>query len=270
MSIPDSLYRIYIDDSGNVDLIANNDPNVRYGSITAVVLKAEYLDKTFNSSFQLLVDKHFGKGTEEKPRTVHRRVLNSPPDHGPHSVLKDENKRRLWDADCLRMYEVADYVVISACVDKIEWYHHYPTWEGDFYEVLVQAVLERAFYYLRFRGKAEVNIETKNPSRDLRIKEHYRKALVDGFQHISAEKLQKVLTSRELNILKKGDAKPGVQLADLLAGPALQHIRFENTGRHPILSDFTQKIAAILEKKFYCETKDGNTTVYGKLWRPAK
>jgi hypothetical protein len=68
--MPDTLYRIYIDDSGNVDPVANNDHNVRYGSITAVLLKAEYLDTKFNSSFQTLIDKHFGKGTEESPRTV--------------------------------------------------------------------------------------------------------------------------------------------------------------------------------------------------------
>lgn len=262
------LYRIYIDDSGNVDAVANNEHNVRYGSITAVILKASYLDEKFNAGFQTLIEKHFGKKDDGTPQTVHRRVLNNPPDHGPFSVLKDDAKRKAWDAECIRMYEVADYTVITACVDKIAWYFKYPKWSGDFYEVLVEAVLERAFYFLRERGKAEVNIETKNPARDQRIKDQYRRGLEAGYQFIPAESLQKVFTSKELNILKKQDAKPGAQLADLLAGPALQHIRFINTRRHPIQSDFTKSVAAILDKKFYRETKNGTVTVYGKLWRP--
>ena len=40
------LYRVYIDDSGNVDDKASNNPALRYGSVTGVILKAEYLDKT--------------------------------------------------------------------------------------------------------------------------------------------------------------------------------------------------------------------------------
>jgi hypothetical protein len=51
-----------------------------------------------------------------------RRVLNSPPDHGPFSVLKDEKKRAAWDADALSMFRRAKYTVIAACVDKVAWY----------------------------------------------------------------------------------------------------------------------------------------------------
>jgi Protein of unknown function (DUF3800) len=166
------------------------------------------------------------------------------------------------------MYERADYTVISACVDKIAWYHKYPNWNGDFYEVLVQAVLERAFYFLRKRGKAEVNIETKGGDRDQRLKEQYRKALTEGYNYISADKLRNVFTSKELNILKKSDARPGGQLADLLAAPALQHVRHLHTGRHPITSAFIQSLVEILEnKKYYREILRGPKG-YGRIWRP--
>lgn len=151
-----------MDDSGNVDPSTTNDHNQRYGSISAVILEAEYLDSTFNSSFAKISEKHFGKQANGLPYNLHRRVLNSPPDHGPFSVLRDDSKRAAWDADALKMFKKAKYVVISACVDKVEWYWKYPAWSGDFYEVLVQAVLERSYYFLRTRGSAEVNIETKN------------------------------------------------------------------------------------------------------------
>jgi hypothetical protein len=265
------LYRIYIDDSGNVDPATTNAPEVRFGSITGVVLKASYLDETFNNSFPELVKKHFGTKEDGTPHNLHRRVLAAPPDHGPFSVLKDEAKRKAWDADSLSMFDRADYTVISASVDKVSWYYDYPTWQGDFYEVLVQAVLERCFYFLRNRnGKAEVNIETKG-KRDQRINERYRDALQNGFEFISPEKLQSVFTSKEMNILKKDDAKPGCQMADLLAGPSMRMTRYKNKDE-PIEGEYVKKVCDILEdKKFYRETRGGKIhgpDGYGRIWRP--
>lgn len=261
------LYRIYMDDSGNVDAGATNDPNQRYGSVTAVVLRADYLDEQFNRSFEALSLRHFGGQPDGKPHNIHRRLLANPPDHGPFSVLKDDSKRAAWDADCLEMLRTADYTVISACVDKVGWYWDYPNWRGDFYEVLVRAVLERSFYFLRNRGKAEVNLETKNPGRDQRIKEHFRRGLEGGFDYIDARKLQAVFTSKEMNITLKSHAKPGAQLADMLAAPALQHIRAMHTKRHAVTGTFVKGVCDLLEKeKFYREREK----IYGRVFRPDK
>ena len=273
MKVP---FQIYIDDSGNVDPGTTNDPNSRYGSLTAVILKAEYLTATFNPSFEALVTRHFGTATDGRPHNLHRRVLNSPPDHGPFSVLKDDNKRKDWDQAALRMFEKADYTVIFACVDKVHWYYAFPSWTGDFYQVLVDAVLERASYFLKNRnGLAEVNIETKNPGRDKRINDNYRDSITRrGFDYIKADKLRDVFSSSELNIITKSDCRPGAQLADLLAGPALQLIRYEKTRRHPIQSDFVKELCRILENtKFYREAVAGSVRGpegYGKLWRPKR
>jgi hypothetical protein len=262
------LFRIYMDDSGNVDPATTNHPNQRYGSITAVILEADYLDTTFNASFAAIVQRHFGTNRDGSPLNLHRRVLSSHQEHGPFAVLRDEAKRAAWDKEALRMFERAPYVVISACVDKVEWHARFPTWAGDFYEVLVQAALERAFYFLRGRGTAEVNIETKGPVRDKRLKEQYRSALTNGYRYIPADKLRSVFNSIELNILTKADCKPGVQLADLIAGPAMQHIRFLQTGRHPIKSPFVAKLCRILDaSKFYREGSKGPEG-YGRIWRP--
>ncbi len=259
-----------MDDSGNVDASATNDHNQRYGSISAVILEAQYLDEVFNSSFAMLVERHFGTKADGTPHNLHRRVLNSPPDHGPFSVLRDDAKRAAWDADALSMFKRAKYVVITACVDKVEWYWRYPEWSGDFYEVLVQAVLERAYYFLRRDMIAEVNIETKNQGRDQKLKEKYKNALETGYTYISGEKLSSVFCSKELNIVTKSDCKPGAQLADLIAGPALQHVRFMHTRRHPITGPFVQTLCGILEEeKFYRDWK-GRPDGYGRLWRPTR
>jgi hypothetical protein len=137
-------YRIYIDDSGNLDPSTTNAPEVRYGSITGVIFESEYLDATFNASFPELVKKHFGTKENGSPLNLHRRILASVPEHGPFSVLRDVNKKAAWDSAALKMFETAQYTVVSACVDKVAWYFRYPNWNGDFYQVLVEAVLERS------------------------------------------------------------------------------------------------------------------------------
>jgi hypothetical protein len=263
------LYRIYIDDSGNVDAQTTNKSDVRFGSITAVILNAAYQDTTFNPGFEKLSIRHFGERDGGGPHNIHRRALAKPPSQGPFAVLQDEEARKAWDAAALKMFDSADYVVVTACVDKVEWYHRYPTWDGDFYEVLVLAALERSFYFLKNRnGVAEVNIENKNPSKDARIKSAYRRVLDNGSDHIPGARLQSTFTSVEPNFVKKDHCVPGAQLADLLAAPALQHIRHIHTRRDPIGGTFTKQVADILEdRKFYREAGKGPAG-YGRLWRP--
>ena len=259
-------HRVYMDDSGNVDPRTTNEPDVRYGSISAVVLSAGYLDSTFNESFRAVVKRHFGEHEDGRPHNLHRRVLVAPPEQGPFAVLRNPDARQRWDADALRMFSAADYRVITACVDKVEWYWRYPTWKGDFYEVLVQAVLERAFYFLRAcNGVAEVNIEEKSRDRDQRIKAMYRDALENGLPYINAGLVRQRFSSSEINILSKSQCKPGAQLADLLAGPSMQNMRSANTGRHPVSGHFVSEVCRILnEEKYY---RDGGR-LYGCVWRP--
>lgn len=263
-------YRIYMDDSGNVGAATTNAPELRYGSVTAVILPTEYLDNTFDISLPAVAEKHFGLDEDGLPCRIHRRVLaGRPPPEGPFAVLADPEKRSAWDADVLRMFERAQYTVITACVDKVAWYWRYPNWRGDFYEVLVAAVLERCFYFLKNRNAtAEAFIEHKNgPSND-RVTSAFERQFIDGFDRIPAASVAKVFSCRSLGIIQKRDRVPGCQLADLIAGPATHHIRALNGAGDPVQGDFTAKLVKLLdEKKFYREGS-GPLDGYGRIWRP--
>lgn len=265
----DDLYRIYMDDSGNVDAATTNAADVRYGSVTAVILKDEYITTRFNASFEMLSRKHFGEREDGQCHNIHRRAISSPKRRPPFDRLDDAAALSAWNVDCLSMIERAQFSVITVCVDKVAWYARYPRWDGDFYEVLVSAALERSFYFLKNRdGVGQFNIETKNQSADQRIRAAYRQALTTGFDFISAANLQRRFTSVEAKVLRKDDCRPGMQLADLVAAPAMQYVRHLETGRHPIGSPHTQAIADVLEaQKFYREAK--GPSGYGRVWRPA-
>lgn len=261
-------FRIYMDDSGNVDEATTNAPERRYGSVTAVILPVSYLEEKFDPLFPQMAQKHFGVDDQGLPCKIHRRVLaGKPPPDGPFAVLADPEKRAAWDRAALNMFNQANYTAITACVDKVEWYWKYPNWRGDFYQVLVEAVLERSFYFLRYRGSAEAFIEWKNGPKNDRVCAAFTKAMKDGFDFISADKLRRVFPTGELGILTKNDRSAGCQLADLLASPAMQHLREINGSRPAIEGGFTRKVIEILSsKKFYRE----QDRMYGRVWRPRR
>lgn len=260
-----------MDDSGNVEPATTNAPERRFGAVTAVILATDYLNETFDKSLPALSERHFGLDEEGLPCRIHRRLLaGEPPKQGPFSVLGNPERRKAWDGDALRMFQKAEYTVISACVDKVAWYYHFPNWSGDFYEVLVSVILERSFYFLKNRNATtEAFIENKNASHDERVRAVFHNALSNGFDRIPAKSVRKVFSCDELGIIQKRDRVAGCQLADLIAGPAMQHMRVRNRAGSPILGDFTNRLTNILEEsKFYREEGkpiDG----YGRIWRPS-
>jgi hypothetical protein len=45
--------------------------------------------------------------------------------------LQEEENRRAWNADCLKMYGRASYTVITVGVDKVAFYHHHSQWDKE-------------------------------------------------------------------------------------------------------------------------------------------
>jgi hypothetical protein len=263
MSLPD--YRIFVDDSGNVDPKTTNDPLLRYGSITGVVFKRDHLESVFEPNFNRLVADHFGL-IDGKPPLLHRRVLVKPPPTGPFAVLNDEKKRMRWDADCYDLIHETDYSVVTVCVDKVAFYYNNPNWRGDFYSVLVENVIERGYYLLRHVGTADVIVEQKS-QRDLGIKQGFSRAMREGFRFISADRLGSVYTSKEINIEPKKAGYPGLQFADLLAAPAFAQCFMLHADRRAIPSGLHGRIATHLENVKFYRDHNGNPKGYGRVWR---
>lgn len=67
-------YRLYIDEVGNPDLNASQDPNHRYLSLTGVILELGYVDATVFPALEGLKRKYFGSHPDE-PVILHRKEL---------------------------------------------------------------------------------------------------------------------------------------------------------------------------------------------------
>lgn len=259
---------MFIDDTGCVKDEATNHPQRRFGGIVAAIFEIDYLRLRFEPGFDLLRKRHFGQRPDGSLPILHLRKMKNPNPHGPFACLLDEEKRKSWDRDCLRMFRLAAYTVVSVCIDKIDFYATHPNWEGSIYELLVGNAIERYFYFLRGRGTGDVMAEATNGPLDKVLKDLYSKFYENGTDHISAQKLRPVLTSKEIKIKPKSENIHGLQFADLLAATCFSHckrIHADGPDFHP----FAMQVADIIEKdKFYRHPVTGDPKGYGRIWRP--
>lgn len=259
---------MFIDDTGCVKDEATNHPQRRFGGIVAVIFELDYLHLRFEPGFDILRRRHFGYRSDGSLPILHLRKMKNPNSNGPFAPLLIENNRLKWERDCLRMYRIADYQVISVCVDKVAFYAAHPNWDGGIYKLLVGNAIERFFYFLRGRGTGDVMAEATNGPLDEHLKTLYSDFYHHGTDHIPASRLQPVLASKEIKIKPKSANIAGLQFADLLASTCFSHCKriYAQGGEfHP----FSMNVADVIENhKFYRNPSTGNPNGYGRIWRP--
>lgn len=261
-----SLFRMFIDDTGNVHTRTSNHPQSRYAGIVGVIFEMDYLRSTFEPSFSKLKTRHFGIDLNGVPPVLHLREMKKA--MREFRYLSNECCRKRWEHDVMRMYTVAAYTVIFVAVDKVAFYAAHPDWQGSVYKLLVGNAIERYFYFLRARrGTGDVLTEATNSTLDEELKDLYKAFYENGTDHIPGATLRTRLSSKEVKIKPKSANLAGLQLADLLAATCFSHSkRIYADG--PEYDPFAMRVAELIEShKFYRDTK-GNPHGYGRVWRP--
>lgn len=261
-------YRMFIDDTGCVRDEATNHPQRRYGGIVAVIFDLGYLRETFEPGFDQLRDKHFERKADGTRPVLHLRKMKNPDPRGCFASLSRAESRAAWEKDCMSMYRRAKYSVIAVGIDKIAFYARHTGWKGSIYETLVGNAIERYFYFLRGRGVGDVMAEATNSKLDQDLKELYTKFWVKGTEHIPAENLRPVLSSKEIKIKPKSQDIAGLQLADLIASTCFSHCK-KIYANGPEYDPFAMSVANLIEKeKFYRHPATNDPHGYGRVWRP--
>jgi len=113
-----------------------------------------------------------------------------------------------------------------------------------------------------------VFVEAKHADRDQRLKEAYRDAYENGYRFIPVENLRPRLASAELNIADKKRGIPGLQLADMIAAPALAQCIMKHFDPVRVPQGMHGQIAELLESQKFYRDKNGSPKGYGRIWRP--
>jgi hypothetical protein len=260
---------MYIDDTGDVEDPATNDPKRRYASITGIIIEWDYYHNNFDAAFRSLKHEHFGLTSKGRPPILRRHNLMKC--EGPFAVLSDPVRRTAWDEAIYSFYQLARYTVVTSAIDKIAFYYRFPHWTDDVYLMLVQNALERYYFFLRqHNATGDVMAEAMSAPKDRALKARYRHLLTKGFQQHTPANLARRFTSVELKVKPKSDDISGLQMADLLAAISF-HICHQRYGNGRGLRGFSERVGKLIEtEKFYRSPHNGSPHGFGRVWRPQK
>src|SRR3972149_1705406 len=110
----DQRYRLYIDESGDhVYRLMADSPHRFLCLLGCWFRNPDYL--SFHQALEALKTKHFPHHPDE-PVVLHREdMLNA---RKAFKVLRDEERRKAFDADLLEVIAAADFRVVAVVIDK--------------------------------------------------------------------------------------------------------------------------------------------------------
>ena len=249
--------RIYIDEVGNSDLGSSHNSLHRFLSLTGVIIDLEYVDKILHHQMEDLKSDYF-KSHPDEPVILHRKELVNA--KYPFKALKDEKVKKRFDRDLLNLLQSWEYTVITVCLDKLAHKETYQIWRYDPYYYCLAILLERYTFYLEQKQQnGDVMAESRGGKEDKRLKDSFSKLWNEGTNYILQDRIQTVLTSKQLKVKSKLNNISGLQLADIIAHPSRNEILFEN-GVLENLAPFSKLILRILQSKYYKH----NGIIHGK------
>jgi hypothetical protein len=164
-------YRLYVDEVGNSDVGASQDPNHRYLSLTGIILELGYVDAVLHPRLEAMKRRFFGSHADD-PVVLHRKdLIQKKP---PFEALRDPAVDRDFATELMKLLEEADYAVITAVIDKLEHQQKYATWRYDPYHYCLHVIVERYVMWMRRRGfKGDVMAESRGKKEDMRLKKSF-------------------------------------------------------------------------------------------------
>ncbi len=261
-----SLYRIYIDETGNHDMTHVDDLNQRFLALTGVIVKSEYISSTLQPEMDALKHAFFQVDPDE-PVIFHRKdIINRRP---PFDVLRDPTIENEFNTNILEALNRWDYKVITVTIDKKSHRDQYSVWRYHPYHYCLSVILERFVLFLIYCNSfGDVMVESRGVKEDEKLKQTYRYLYQNGTDPIPPQRWRGRLTSKELKVKPKSSNIPGLQLADLVAHPSSREILLD----HQLIKDdrdiFGDKITSILRQSKYLRSRSGQILGYGKKLLP--
>jgi len=251
-------YRMYVDEVGNSDVKSSENHLHRFLSLTGVIVDLKEIKEVIFPQIEKIKSEYFGSHPDD-PVIFHRKeILNA---QKAFSVLRNSGKRKSFDNELLDLLKNWEYTVVTVCLDKKAHKEKYKTWRYDPYHYCLAILIERFTMFLEQNDSfGDVMAESRGGKEDTRLKKTYSNIHDKGTEYIAPERIQPVLTSKQLKIKPKSKNISGLQLADLLAHPSRNEILNENELLDKPVAKFAKKIIAILETKYY-QSED---KIYGK------
>lgn len=261
-----SLYRIYIDETGNHDMTHVDDPNQRFLALTGVIIESTYNTSVFQPELNA-IKRQFFKHDPDVPVILHRKeIINRRP---PFEALRNEEVEKNFNCTILDSLERWEYRIITVVIDKKNHRDQYSVWRYHPYHYCLAVMLERFVLFLHYgKHSGDEMVESRGGSEDEKLKDSYQRLFHSGTDNVPVERWQERLTSEELKVRSKTADISGLQLADIIAHPSRREILLD----HRLITDqrdiFGDKICRIMRAGKYLRSRTGQIEGYGKKLLP--
>lgn len=262
-----SLYRIYIDEVGNHDLVHADEPNHRFLSLTGVILEADYTLYTLRPEMEQIKAEFFQHDPDE-PVIFHRKEIVNR--RWPFKALRDPEIENRFNARLLEVLEKWQYQVVTVVIDKLAHRERYAVWHYHPYHYCLKVLLERYVLFLNYHdSRGDVMVESRGGREDQKLKNSFSRLYGEGTDHIPLDIWQSRLTSKELKVKPKKVNITGLQLADLIAHPSRREILIDADLLIDDREIFGDRICKILRRyKYLRNQRTGQIEGYGKKLLP--
>lgn len=258
-----SLYRLYIDESGDHTYGNLHDPAKRYLGLTGTIFKEDNIP-TFVHQLEDLKKKHFPYDPDD-PLIFSRKAIMQM--KGVFGKLNDPAIEAAFNEDILALFRYSKYRIITVVIDKethIRKYGH-AAWHP--YHYCLTAMLERYCGFLIFRNaRGDVIGEARGKKEDNELRATFSHVYHRGTWYRDPQFFNQTLTSPKLKLKPKRQNIAGLQLSDLLAYPSkheilLDHDRIPDPG-----NAFWKQIADAIAGKYNYRAGTGSIEGYGKVF----
>ncbi len=245
-----SLYRIYIDEIGNSSMKVGLNQTDNYLTLSGVIIESEYYAKTLQPQLEALKKKYFGYHPDE-PVIFHRSEIAY--NKAPFQALANQQIKTQFDEEFLQLITEWDYQIIGVLLDKQAHCDMFEFWKNNPYHYCLEVIVELYHKFLSHKdAKGDVMIETRGKKEDNQLKTAFTQIYEIGTHNLEAHFIQQHITSKNIKIKPKIANIAGLQLTDLLVYPCHRHILKYYELMDYTKETFSEKIIAVLQKKFFC------------------
>ncbi|MEQ8426855.1 MAG: DUF3800 domain-containing protein [Gammaproteobacteria bacterium] len=254
------MYRLYVDEVGTDALTCLDKDRHRYLSLTGIATEINHARDVVEIAINRIKAEVFDHDPDD-PLILHRKDILGL--KGSFQILRKSEKQEQFNALIMDLFLSADYVVITALIDKL-WLLKQTHWQRNHpYHYLMEILVEKYAQFLERQNSIGDIMPESRQAKDKLLQNEFTRVKRYGTDFVDRSRVNSVIRGSKLKFRKKKDNIAGLQLCDLLAHPS--HIYVRSLMGHAVnLGPFATRVADILINRKYDRSPWGGKIVgYG-------
>ncbi len=255
-----NYYRLYIDESGDHNYPNDENLKGRYLCLTGIILDQDS-NNILKSKIKALQDL---VGDDSEDTRFHADDIKSG--RGIFGILHTNTEiNSKWNSILFSIIQDVDFKICAVVIDKKEHKQRYGLAALHPYHYCLSIITEQYLNFLENKnGKGDIMAESRGKKEDRLLSNTFTNFYTEGNQFYSPEKIQSILTSKEIKIKTKSYGISGLILADILSLSVKFNILNSNTNiEGGMKNNFVKQLSDMIIDKYVCD-ENGKTKDFGQ------